>query len=260
MLSLCPHQLLNMVQQYIDIKATPTISQNHTKKGHHVGQIWEYGAAKALIKCSHEGETSPCTQCEQKPNQSRICMICGEHFQTKEKLRSHKRVHKEPWCCKKCGKTVAGATSLKNHKLRCSKDVPQYLCQICNYTCVAKYDLKRHLNIHTVSPTNLYSCDVCDFKAEAKTLLSKHVRKHTSCSKYECQKCNRKFVNKDMFEQHVADHEAQKHKQQNISEYKCNMCNYTTKRKFDLKRHGWRHNTPKIKIPVDSGPEIVSFV
>ena len=216
---------------------------------------------EALIKCSHEGQTSPspCTQCEHKANQTAICMICGGYFQTKEKLRSHKRVHKEQWFCRKCGKTVAGATSLKNHKLRCSKDVPKYLCQICNYTSVAKHDLKRHLNTHTVSPTNLYKCDVCEFKTEAKTLLRKHVRKHTSRPKYECQKCNKKFANKDKFEQHVADHEAQKHK--HVIEYKCNICNYTTKRKFDLKRHSdRRHNARNIPKPKDSGPEIVSFV
>ena len=219
-------------------------------------QLW-HGDFEAKPKISllthtksvHEDHLSP----------AETCIICGEHFKMKQQLYNHRRNHKS-WRCTICGKTVAGTTSLKAHNLRCIKDVqPKFQCQICNYTSVAKSDFKRHLNTHTVSPTKLHSCNVCDFETEAKTLLRKHVRKHTSRPKYECQKCNKMFVNKDKFEQHVADHEAQKHKQQNnISEYKCNICKYTTKRKFDLKRHIWRHDTPK--IPKDSGPEIVSFV
>ena len=110
--------------------------------------------------------------------------------------------------------------------------------------------------MHTVSPTKLHTCDVCDFETEAKTLLRKHMKTHTSRPKYECQKCNRKFVNKEKFEQHVADHD---HvtirtssgdyfkldtrlggKNNRVQKFYCNCCDYSTKRMFNLKRHKWR--------------------
>ena len=98
------------------------------------------------------------------PSPAAVCEECGEHCENKAKLDSHKRIHKKKWCCKKCGKMVAGSTSLKNHKLRCSKykDDPQFKCQIgtCNFTSVTKYEFNKHLKaIHTVSPTKLHICD-----------------------------------------------------------------------------------------------------
>ena len=70
------------------------------------------------------------------------CEVCGEHnFTTPQQLHNHARKHKY-WCCKKCGKSISGSTSLKAHKLRCSKEknVPQFKCQICNHMSVSKYD------------------------------------------------------------------------------------------------------------------------
>ena len=201
------------------------------------------------------------------PSPAAICEDCGEHCENKAKLRSHKRVHKKQWCCKKCGKMVAGSTSLKNHKLRCSKDYQQFKCQVgtCNFMSVTKYEFNKHLKaIHTVSPTKLHSCDKCDFETEAKTLLRKHMRTHISRPKYECERCNRKFVNKDKFEQHVADHETvtirtstgdyfklepRLGKNNRVQKFYCNCCDYSTKRMFDLKRHKWRKHERHNKCP-----------
>ena len=192
------------------------------------------------------------------------CEVCGEHFEQKQQLYDHRKKHKS-WCCKKCGKTIAGTTSLKLHKLHCSKDVPQYQCQICNYTSVSKTNFNRHLKIqHTVSPTKLHSCHVCDFETEAKTLLRKHLRTHTSRPKYECERCKRKFVNKEKFEQHVADHEKvtirtstgdyfklepRLGKNNRVQKFYCNCCDYSTPRMFDLKRHKWRKHERHEKCP-----------
>ena len=201
------------------------------------------------------------------PSPAAICEECGEHCENKAKLKSHKRVHKKQWCCKRCGKMVAGSTSLKNHKLRCSKDDPQFKCQIgtCNFTSVTKYEFNQHLKaIHTVSPTKLHSCNECNFETEAKTLLRKHLRTHTSRPKYECERCNRKFVNKDKYEQHVADHETvtirtstgdyfklepRLGKNNRVQKFYCNCCDYSTKRMFDLKRHKWRKHERHNKCP-----------
>ena len=192
------------------------------------------------------------------------CEVCGEHFEQKQQLYDHRKKHKQ-WCCKKCGKTIAGTVSLKLHKLHCSKDVPQYQCQICNYTSVSKTNFNRHLKTqHTVSPTKLHSCHVCDFETEAKMLLRKHLRTHTSRPKYECERCKRKFVNKEKFEQHVADHEKvtirtstgdyfklepRLGKNNRVQKFYCNCCDYSTPRMFDLKRHKWRKHERHHKCP-----------
>ena len=74
------------------------------------------------------------------PSPVGTCEVCGEHnFTTPQQLYNHARKHKY-WC--KCGKSISGSTSLKAHKLRCSKEknVPQFKCQICNHMSVSKYD------------------------------------------------------------------------------------------------------------------------
>ena len=53
----------------------------------------------------------------------------------------------------------------------------------------------------------IFECTICDFETESKTSLRKHLRQHTSRQKYECERCKRKCVNKDKYEQHVVDPE-----------------------------------------------------
>ena len=127
----------------------------------------------------------------------------------------------------------------KNHKLRCSKDDPQFNCQVgtCNLSSVTKYEFNEHLKaIHTVSPSKLHSCSECDFETESKTSLRKHLRKHTSRRKFKCERCKRKFLNKEKYEHHVADHKTYVYKI-----YKCTICEKTYKTKQYMREYQKSH-------------------
>ena len=113
------------------------------------------------------------------------------------------------------------------------------------------------MKVHKVSPVKLHKCDGCEYETTSKRDMWNHVsRKHKPPQqKYECEKCNKKFVNKEKFDSHVADHDKVTVKtssghwmvmapgtrrRKEAQTFHCNSCDFQTKKLFNLKRHKWR--------------------
>ena len=82
----------------------------------------------------------------------------------------------------------------------------------------------------------IFKCTICDFETESKTSLRKHLRKHTSRRKFKCERCKRKFLNKEKYEHHVADHKTYVYKI-----YKCTICEKTYKTKQYMREYQKSH-------------------
>lgn len=106
------------------------------------------------------------------------CEVCSEQFDSRQKLRSHSRRHKdsseEPQYCEICGKKYKNAAILKLH-LAIHSDKRNFKCDVCGATFKQKVTLRTHSRIH--SDTLKYSCDLCGQTFRWKQTYQKHIDK-----------------------------------------------------------------------------------
>ena len=114
----------------------------------------------------------------QTGNDKFSCPTCGHLFRTKETLRSHSLIHKEP----------------------------RFRCQICGRGFLHMYQIKDHMKTH--SDTKEHKCNECPAEFRTKSMLLYHQRNRHRSDKLECDICARKFTLESELEQHEAlEHE-----------------------------------------------------
>ena len=78
--------------------------------------------------------------------------------------------------CDLCGKALASADSLKNHKQIHIADQP-FQCEVCNRIFSRSGHLTRHMRIHTGEKP--FQCQECSEAFRTKGVLTRHMRVHT---------------------------------------------------------------------------------
>lgn len=144
------------------------------------------------------------------------------------------------YVCEVCDKTFPLIQQLDIHKLNHnrSRDHP---CNLCDKSFFTKYDLGKHMLTHTQQRD--YTCIVCSKSFSRSTLLYRHEKIHTSpdIPRYNCDKCDRVYLNPVDFEKHSTTH-------QKSRPYQCKYCDKSFVFKQGLERHETIHDTRSMQF------------
>lgn len=97
-----------------------------------------------------------------------------------------------------------------------SQTLQKVLCPICGLYFT---NLKYHLRVHTKERP--FECDICEKKFIQRVNLTVHYRIHTGERPYHCKSCEKTFIQKSNLDAHVNNHHKNvKHKKKNLKSSK----------------------------------------
>lgn len=131
--------------------------------------------------------------------------------------------------CNSCTYTTRNKNTLRGHKQ--SHKEKNVECDLCNKKFTFKYQVKKHMNVH--SPTKTYICDSCAKEFRTKIAFEEHrVQVHGDAGKYKCtiDNCQKQFCRKGKYQDHIESHLG-------LKEYVCTLC----KKKYDNKMNLLKH-------------------
>lgn len=119
--------------------------------------------------------------------------------------------------CPSCNHTFINKSKVINHQIRVHKlEIKHEACHKCDYKTVDKYNLRKHLNVH--SDQKPYSCNYCKSSFSSSAGLNHHtIRIHNREKPYECNKCDSKFTTNTELKIHLRVHTEDK-------PYECFVC------------------------------------
>ncbi|KAH8275918.1 hypothetical protein KR044_006344 [Drosophila immigrans] len=187
-------------------------------------------------------ETNPSTSRERKKPQN-TCSYCGRSFRRRQLLDTHLNIHtgSKPHQCEMCGKQFRAVSTLMRH-LRTHQERQQEQCQHCEKQFTHRSALLSHELRHTqqrrwacgscdkcfytrnqmdthqrklhdkssavASSSHLpFACELCGNSYRSASMLSTHrLKKHYRLAKYQCEQCDKKFVDAERLQQHQLIH------------------------------------------------------
>ncbi|XP_014260042.1 zinc finger protein 341-like [Cimex lectularius] len=170
------------------------------------------------------------------------CHICQLEFHSLDELGLHQTSHTletkkaaKSFSCRKCGSKFTKESTFSEHKCNV------YSCPLCNRTFHSVRFLRRHLALHSATPS--YPCPDCDKAFKTPKYLSAHRLIHSSEKPYNCQICSAAFNRRDKLVRHSLTHTNEK-------QFKCPFfnkgCTKEYNRKDKLKQHiTHTHNSNK---------------
>ncbi|XP_059148753.1 uncharacterized protein LOC131935988 isoform X2 [Physella acuta] len=197
---------------------------------------------------------------------SKICHICGKTFSYSCSLKEHLHKHTgdHPYNCNKCSKRFTSKPSLKAHLLshissknyscdvcgnlyksehsknvhmkRHTKQVRQFVCELCGKSFLFKSTLKTHFSTH--SKVRPYVCTQCGKGFKSKATLYTHKYVHRESHAFPCNICGKAFKTKHFCAAHMKRHK-------NDTSFSCTQCSSTFPDKAGLSKHMKTIHLPK---------------
>ena len=160
------------------------------------------------------------------------CEHCGKSFSKLKNLKRHRQViHvSKDYKCEFCGKAFSLKSSVKFHIHKVHGGNKVYKCDSCGRTLTTLGGLKYHNEI--CDTFNKKACDVCGKLVEERLMDYHKIRVHIK--PHKCEICGKKFGVASVLKKHIKKHaEAE----DGAKEIKCDYCQWTTKFKYNLKKH-----------------------
>ena len=168
------------------------------------------------------------------------CQKCEEIFTTLSNLHRHERFHSAAaeYTCDMCNFKTKYYKVLKYHiykHMGCGREYT--ICGICKQLFGSKYQLKKHLRLHS-NVTNFY-CEICDKRFPTTTEIQRHnrdthrktdARKRSQFTYIRCKKCNEKFLSSAQLQLHKCSSVLNER-------LKCGVCNKKMKNMHRLRIH-----------------------
>ena len=114
-------------------------------------------------------------------------------------------------------------------RCRSLREHSKYTCRYCGSECNDRKELLRH--IKTIHNGRLFVCCQCLRSYVTKDGLKQHVdRMHNKLYRYRCETCERCFMNRSHYHDHVATHSG-------VKQHTCSICEMKFMNKSSLKAH-----------------------
>ncbi|XP_026492928.2 zinc finger protein 431-like [Vanessa tameamea] len=176
------------------------------------------------------------------------CKYCQKTYANKEVLKSHMigkhstevtsgEVSLKKHVCQDCGAAFKAPSQLKNHMIKHSLS-RNYHCVECDRSFKSYNALKQHLKVaapHVNYMELPFVCDHCDKRFGVRRDLERHMnRVHLNIKPYQCDKCNKAYVNGWSLTEHKRfTHEGHKRP----LKFPCPLCDKVFDRNATRKAH-----------------------
>ncbi|XP_053674480.1 transcription factor grauzone-like [Anopheles nili] len=164
------------------------------------------------------------------------CANCLKAFVSKAHLNAHIMVAHGSVSCPQCDKVLASQGSLRKHLVAVHGDGEKHVCEVCarvfrskqcfethrkdhqgrrmesKVQCelcavwlMDKYCLKKHIRrMHTQPDGVQVTCETCGKLVRNQDALSSHMRRAHSESRFECERCHKRFKRPHHMREHIA--------------------------------------------------------
>ena len=123
------------------------------------------------------------------------CQDCDKTFTKPRSYQKHLYLHKKPnHQCDTCGKGFSFCSQLNSH-MPVHASTRTHCCTIpgCEKSFTPAGDLKKHLKTHS---KKWWCCEIagCSYKNRDEGNLKSHMLKHSTCKRFSCKYCEKKFL------------------------------------------------------------------
>ena len=153
---------------------------------------------------------------EEKESVRTVCG-CNIQFENRKKKMLHNRVvHKNYFLCETCSKTYKESEDYQMHIQKHAKKIKNNsnICDECGFIAVNKYNLKGHKDLR--HDNQMFICDICCREFRGKLKLKIHRRRFHRNSE-QCEECSGIFKN-------LAKHKKTIHTKESEKKYQCDHC------------------------------------
>ena len=173
------------------------------------------------------------------------CDICHKMFPCEQFVKRHKNLIHFPKaipCRWNCGRTFIGhGGRMRHEKTYHYLNKPlEKICDICGKPCPTEIGLKIHKNTHLNPSERIdeYKCSICSETFPTAHQHTEHRKSVHNTAKFECPKCNKKFVIEKNMKLHVEMHESFIGKKDQPGNHLCHQCSSGKKYSMtSLRRH-----------------------
>ncbi|XP_072324895.1 zinc finger protein 142 isoform X2 [Scyliorhinus torazame] len=179
----------------------------------------------------------------QRQHPQLVCSVCKEHFERRETLEEHKKVHFSHHC-QHCGFATRERQQLIQHLLDTHEEEygagaeggKPFRCPFCDFACYHQMVFDYHMKAH--GGTRLYKCTDCDYTTKNRQKITWHIRIHTGEKPYKCHLCSYACADPSRLKYHMRIHQDER-------KYLCPECGYKCKWINQLKYHMTKHTGAK---------------
>ncbi|CAG4947075.1 unnamed protein product [Colias eurytheme] len=162
------------------------------------------------------------------------CPQCSQYFESSNMRYKHiLQQHREGHRCSKCGKAFLYKSNLKKHE-RVHAGIPKEQCAQCGKFIRADV-MYTHVQIH--SERESYECALCDKKFVSRATYDNHLKytkahaKDKIILRFICDTCGKGFRSKVDIRDHIHSQHLGK------TQHKCTICNKLFSTRSSIKRH-----------------------
>lgn len=136
------------------------------------------------------------------------CPRCSKGFLNTFTFSRHLTTHKQENPCPDCTATFTKWSQLVEHRRGVHKNVPRFVCDICDKTFSRKPNIKQHMNSHSTTGASTFRCHYVDCPKfyNVKRNLQSHIRSKHLGKRWICDFCSRELSTLQKLKQHIAAH------------------------------------------------------
>ena len=217
----------------------------------------KYKSKKKIFSCSECSKRfkNPCDfkrhMTTHTSEKNFLCEFCFMAFSFKSNLVRHiQKQHEEEglnerFKCQYCPNEYKDRSSLKTHERRHTEGPQPHQCPICGKGYAAIQSLEDHIKyVHEGETPPKHICPVCGKEFKKIQNLKAHHRSHLFGKEFQCDQCEKAFMQKDTLRQHKTYHcknadslQLQKKREEKKQRFACEMCEKVYGDKRNLMNH-----------------------